>query len=821
MKPARHAIRTLIGVIALVAPLGLQAQSSCLGVPSSQGVWAAPLDRVVTLDASTLPVREALERAAKAAGVRLTYASELIPDRLVCGSVRRVALGDAISLWLSDAAVRPLVVSEERVVLVPARVSPSSQEPVSDLALSSAQLAPVIVRDSAVVSLGPISVAARTVITADQLAASGATNLAQALSGGVPGLWMWTPTPSSLGTGMGSLRGASSFGASYPKVYIDGIEVANPLFLGQVPTDQVAQIEVIRGPQGSALYGAGAINGVISITTHQGAGTGDASGMSMRSLAGISESAFSPLGAFVQEHTFNGEFGNSERRLGVGASTATTGAFIPGAFSRQLQAIAGYSAIGSRHRLQLTGRMFAQRAGNPESPLLPELATPVFSEFAATGSAARTAPPLTMFDTSAAQSVRQYTLGGTLALDRAKWVHTFVAGVDGYRLNNVSPLPASLRTPADSALLAASGAADRLNGRWNANTRRGDPARVAAAFTFGADHSSLRDASLGATPAGEGPETSGGALWRRTTGLTGHAEVSVHRSLVITGGLRAEHNSGYTVLSGENLLPTIGAAYRRTLGSTSLLTVRGAWGRAIQPPRVGSYALRSGGRIPSVLALEPEEQAGIEFGADLHVGSRLALSVTRYDQQARNLIQPVTFATGFRGRGGVVTRPENIGAIANRGWEVESRYAIGALTLTGALGITDSRVRQVANGYTGELRAGDRMLQVPARTISAGASWLGRGWSSSMTLARASDWMNYDWLALSLQPQVSGAGLRDFWMQYPGVTRVRASFSRDITRSLGLTMSGDNLLGWQRGEPDNLTIVPGRTFRAGLRARFP
>jgi iron complex outermembrane receptor protein len=221
-----------------------------------------------------------------------------------------------------------------------------------------------------------------------------------------------------------------------------------------------------------------------------------------------------------------------------------------------------------------------------------------------------------------------------------------------------------------------------------------------------------------------------------------------------------------------------------------------------------------------VLALEPEEQAGFEVGADLRVGSRLAFSLVRYDQEARNLIQPVAFSVGARGRSTVVTRHENVGAIGNKGWELEGRYAVGALTLTTAMGLTDSRVRQVAEGYTGELRAGDRVLQVPARTLSVGASWMGRGWSSSMTLARASDWMNYNWLELSLQPDLTGASLRDFWLRYPGVTRMRVSVTRDLTRTIGLSVSGDNLLNRQRGEPDNLTIVPGRTLRAGLRARF-
>jgi iron complex outermembrane receptor protein len=65
-----------------------------------------------------------------------------------------------------------------------------------------------------------------------------------------------------------------------------------------------------------------------------------------------------------------------------------------------------------------------------------------------------------------------------------------------------------------------------------------------------------------------------------------------------------------------------------------------------------------------------------------------------------------------------------------------------------------------------------------------------------------------------------GDRLRGYWRQYDGVTRLRASITRDLFRGLSLVMTGDNLLGQQRGEPDNATVVPGRTVTAGLKAKF-
>jgi len=41
-----------------------------------------------------------------------------------------------------------------------------------------------------------------------------------------------------------------------------------------------------------------------------------------------------------------------------------------------------------------------------------------------------------------------------------------------------------------------------------------------------------------------------------------------------------------------------------------------------------------------------------------------------------------------------------------------------------------------------------------------------------------------------------------------------------VGRGLGVVVTGANLLDRQRGEPDNSTLLPGRTLTAGVRATF-
>ena len=140
----------------------------------------------------------------------------------------------------------------------------------------------------------------------------------------------------------------------------------------------------------------------------------------------------------------------------------------------------------------------------------------------------------------------------------------------------------------------------------------------------------------------------------------------------------------------------------------------------------------------------------------------------------------------------------------------------------------DSRVRRLAERYTGDFRPGDRMLEVPERTLSATASYARGPWSASVTGSRAFDWVNYDRLALAdavesrdrPRRDLVGEQLRSFWRLYPGVNRLRANLSYDLRRALSLVATADNLLDRQFGEPDNVTVLPGRTIAGGLRARF-
>ena len=109
-----------------------------------------------------------------------------------------------------------------------------------------------------------------TVITRQQIEEKQASNVADLLRE-VPGLDIVRSGSPGKVTSV-FLRGSDS---DQVLIQIDGVTVNDPVFggfdLGQLSTDNLERIEILRGPQ-SPLYGSDAIAGVINILTRKGAG---------------------------------------------------------------------------------------------------------------------------------------------------------------------------------------------------------------------------------------------------------------------------------------------------------------------------------------------------------------------------------------------------------------------------------------------------------------------------------------------------------------------------------------------------------------------
>jgi iron complex outermembrane recepter protein len=810
-------------ITSLAQPPVAGAQSNC--APANRVSVSSPasgdlLSKRISLHGRALSLRDALDRVAAAANIRLSYSPELLDlSRPVCLDYESAPLGTVLADLLSGASLRPLVLGADQIVLTPA--APSVTSVAAPILKSVGMLDRVVVTGSTIGASQRALPVALDVVAGRELAQRGESSISGALNGVVPGLWVWEQSPLTLLARYGSIRGASSFGVSYPKVYVDGIEVANSLLVTHLDPESVSRIEVIRGPQGAALYGAEAISGVMNIVTRQDGIENGAPRADIRTQGGTSASDYAAGNVLTQSHAVSLRTGTNVKSARLGGTVSTMGAFIPGASSQQVTASGGLRFVRSRGVINGSFRFFAQDTKTPASPVLDNL---------------QLSSPLAILDSSNRHSVREFTFGtsGTFA-QNDRWTHSAVAGVDGYTLQSGTVNNGIFPSPLDSALRAATGNAVRTTLRASSVGEFGDPAGTAATVTLAAEHSFVHDQTVttSAFPnTGPGVRTSdryATSEARSNAGVIGQVSASFRESLFLTGGLRIERNTGLVGIGDIATLPMLGVSVVRSSG-LGTLKIRGAFGRGIRPPQTSNRSglLTGLGGTPS-----PEQQTGIEGGADLFLGKGIALHATRFDQHASGLIQPVSVyhvrsneaLPGYRR---LVYELQNVGEITNRGWELSGSMVEGPWSLSGTFSQVDSRVRKLASLYTGDLRPGDRMLEVPARTFGVNAGYVKGRLSLSWRMSRASDWINYDRLSLlgafgdaRNEPEdFVGPELRSYWKQYSGVTRLGGRVGLTVSRGMSIMIDGENLLDEQRGEPDNITVLPGRTLSAGLRLSF-
>ncbi|WP_246566422.1 SusC/RagA family TonB-linked outer membrane protein [Kaistella soli] len=112
---------------------------------------------------------------------------------------------------------------------------------------------------------------AQQIVSADQLNQASNPNAVQALAGKVAGLQINLSNSSVNSSNTIQLRGLRSIsGGNEALVVIDNV-ISSATALQTLPTDIIESINVIKGAQGAALYGSDGVNGVVVVTTKQGA----------------------------------------------------------------------------------------------------------------------------------------------------------------------------------------------------------------------------------------------------------------------------------------------------------------------------------------------------------------------------------------------------------------------------------------------------------------------------------------------------------------------------------------------------------------------
>ena len=635
-----------------------------------------------------------------------------------------------------------------------------------------------------------------TVIGAADLERQQFGRLEDVLRFNVPGLIIWNEGPSSPTARFGSIRGASSFAINYLKAYIDGVEVAAPYLALNLDPRTIEKVEIIRGPQGAALYGSDAINGVLQIVTRHGGGSSAVPfRASLEAGAGRLESRFVSSTPLVNEYAASAGGQSEAASFYIGGSGSHVAEYAPGDHADARSLFAAVRLAAGSFSAEGSARGATKKGGTGISPIFREHSLPVHAP------------------AGADEHIVDAFYGMALRFSPLSWVTARTSiGLDRSDLSAIAdPLP--FANPADSFLVASSGLTQRSSLRvaleFQPATQRG----FAPTLTVGADGSRMKidpanAVSKNAIPPGK----------QTTNGIFAQSTLGFGDSFFLNGGLRGERSSAFGSDFGTAWLPLVGATVVHD-GRPVTVKLRGSYGKGIRPPAAGAADAFTGGEIRQVPnpQLAPESQRGIEGGIDLYFARVGDLHVTAYRQNAYDLVQQVIINAASRPR---LVQQQNVGTISNKGWEAEAGIRIGPAALTAGATRTASRVTAIAKRYSGFFLPGDRVLEVPAWTSSVGASFAGSRVSGAASFVHIGDWIDYDWISMyraALGREPKKGTQRDYWITYPGFNVLRVAGSIRLWQRSEFYFRGENLTNDQRSGRDNLHIAPGRTLVAGVR----
>jgi len=799
----------------LGGPRAAQAQSRVIAAADSS---ARPeregnvLSRLVSVDFDDLPLGLALHLIAQKGNLRLSYSSDVVPvARRVSVSRERAPVGEVLREALVNTQVDPVVTPSGYVVLVRnpsasllASVTPSTP----DLAVTDRTPIRPQIMDRVLIMGTPAAGAperelptAVTVLTASHIATYGPSSMQDLLRSGIPGIVAWDLGIAGPFAQIGSVRGSSSFTSNYLKTYVDGVELASPYLLFAVDPYSIERIEIIRGPQGSALYGSDAISGVVHVVTRRGSPSSEwRPTVDAQLSGGVVDSRYVEGAIGSQRHSAMVSSGGGRSSLGLGGTWSTTGGIVPGGESGYRASFGGFRHLIGYVRVEGTLRYSDVRFTAPENPLL------------------RTDTLLNQVRSVLRdQRIENETYGLTFDANPVEGVrHSLVIGID--RHDGAIPLQREPATVADALLGATRERAAKTSIRFSTALRIAENSHGGATLTVGTDQTDMDRERLGITTEVGGDSTNElSSLYTdevRNRGVFAQLKVDFARSLFLTAGMRSDWNSNFGEALGAVWSPMIGLAYTRD-ASFGTFKVRGAYGKGIRPPapsaRLAIATLKF--RQSANPSLEPETQSGFEGGIEWFAGDRATLSLTGYTQTAKGLIQQV-----IEDRRTI--RYQNVGQIANRGAEIEGQVRQGNLRANGSFSLTDSRVRALARTYSGDLAVGDRVPEVPSSSGSLSLNWDVARTTFTLGGAYIGPWTGYDWsryVVDEAQDSEEITNLRSYWQRYQGILRPYLSVNHIQSRDIEWFARVDNLTNVQRYERDNLQVTAGRTMTVGLR----
>jgi len=567
---------------------------------------------------------------------------------------------------------------------------------------------------------------AMTVITAKEIEERGITRIDQLFHGDVPGIYSSNfGDHSQTSPGFVQMASRGSTYLSFPlgpaiKTYIDGVELANPDFLGLIDPKSIERIEILTGPQASTIYGSNAINGVMQVFTKRG--TTPRPQLVATLQSGVIQNNFSS--SLAPQHNdmvqISGVDGHTSYNLG--GSWVYMGSWTPTVHATNLSGFGGARMQQGMVTVDVTGRLL--RGSNWQNSTGQVLST------AQQDGTLRLNPSGYALHQWTAHTTQTLGLTATVA-PTSWWSTTATAGMDN--MNQYTSRRPGYHDRSDSLSLIDMGPQSRQSLAYSttvqipfADLARGTITVGGDGWKYTNDESYFTSTSLTSQTTSHSSE---GVTHTASHNRGGYlqSQLGLWDALFFTYGLRAEWNPDYGANIRPNYTPRYGVSYTQSFGSLTA-KLRAAYGSATRPPLPGeSQAItmlqQYGGDLGPYWApddllqrgnpnLLPEHQKGGEGGLELYWGNTASVTITRYNQTVGDLIDiavvdsihslvPYTelgwpagsfpqYVDGYLYN----TTMEfiNIGNIRNSGWETQATVTTGPFTTKGTFSFMKSRI---------------------------------------------------------------------------------------------------------------------------------
>ncbi len=631
-----------------------------------------------------------------------------------------------------------------------------------------------------------------SVITADDIAQQNLQRVDEVFRGDVPGAIAWDQGPFNNFSTV-AVRGATELiGTSGIKTFIDGVEVAEPIYIATIDPNTVDRVEIIRGPQASTLYGSGALNGVMQVFTKKGRFDHGPELTGKVSVGGVS--GFDGSGTALQtDNAVSLLGGDNKTTYSLSAAYSYIGEWVPSYHTPTWNVAAGGQTTQGLVTLSSSLRYVDKTIDLPWDTR--------FQTYTAFSK-----PPYIT------GHLRQQTEGVTTGWQATpSWLHTFTVGYDQsyFTLQKTQP---SLTTPADTFLFTSAILRTKTSLLYHTDLSVGLGKAMRAVVAAGVNYDGFNGAVSSTLKA-----------WTNT-GYFGQVQISAAERLFLTAGLRAEQNPNFGADFGTAWSPRIGAAYVWTLGPTTV-KLRGSYGESIRAPDPGERdALATPYSVQLANpSLAPERQRGIDGGVEVYL-ERTSLSVTYYNQQAIDLLTSVAVPPP-PGDTLPTSQWQNISRVKNNGWEFEVRRRSGPLQVSGTYSITNSTVRKLSPDYpAGRYQVGDPILGIPHRSGGVTVTY----WPLPKTTLTTSvtyigHWTENDVVGsygFYFGGQPYRGSQRAYWIGYPAVTKVAVGVNQTLGKGLTTFLRVENLGNSLRYEQNNGNIPKPRSVIVGATFRY-